>query len=145
MKLMLSALLLSLLFVVGFAQQPTTPPATTQLTIIVAEGDNGSAFIRMATPALDRLQGCVVSTEQRRNPFLNREETKVVFTFPSQEAATNFMFSLTAGTGGGTGDIPVPADGNNYHCEGTASGGMRCVFTFGNYRFICGGGICVQV
>lgn len=50
MKLMLSALLLSLLFVVGFAQQPATPPASTQLTIIVAEGDNGSA-----TPTLNRV------------------------------------------------------------------------------------------
>ncbi len=145
MKLMLSALLLSLLFVVGFAQQPTTPPpATGQLTIIVAEGDNGSAFIRMATPALDRLQGRVVTTEQRSNPFLNREETKVVFTFPSQEAATKFMFSFTSGDGGGTGYVPVPTDGKHHHCDAN-SVGVICVFTFGDYRFICGGNICVQV
>ncbi len=148
MKLMLSALLLSLLFVVGFTQQPTTPPpaAANQLTIIVAEGNNGSVFIRLATPTLNRLQGRVVSTEQQHNPTQNRTETKIVLAFARPEAANDFMFSLTIGESDGGNSAVLPY----VRCETqTFPGGQkvwRCSFGVGNYRFICDStGTCVQL
>lgn len=150
MRLMCIALLLSMLFVSGFARQTATPPAgSTKLLVLVAGSDRGAGFLREAKPTLDRLKGSVSSTKQIRNLAQNRDEAMVVLSFPTAQAANSFMLGLAGGGGSAPTEGNIP-DGPNHHCEPHEPDTLTqvCYFKFGNYRFICiniyGTGTCGQ-
>lgn len=155
MRIIFIALLLSAQAISSIAAPVARPAATaavaetTRLTVVVAQGDKGAAFIREAKPTLDRLQGQVVSAEVRRNPVLGRDETYLVLSFNSPEASDNFMLTLAGGGSAPTAGN-TPESGSNYNCSDS---GMEkiCYFRFGNYRFVCvqakgaASGSCVQM
>lgn len=150
MRLMCIALLLSMLFVPGIARQTAAPAAgTTKLMILVAGSDRGASFLREAKPTLDRMNGSVLSTSQIRNLALNRDETKIVLSFPTVDATNTFMLGLAGGGGSAPTEDQIPK-GSNYNCEphDAALSTQVCRFYFGNYRFICinkaGEGVCAQ-
>ncbi|HEY9405341.1 MAG TPA: hypothetical protein VIQ24_22010 [Pyrinomonadaceae bacterium] len=154
MRIIIIALLLSTQAISSIAAPVARPAATaaaetTRLTVVVAQGHKGAAFLREAKPTLDRLQGQVVSAEVRRNPVLGRDETYIVFSFNSPEASNNFMLTLAGGGSAPTAGN-TPESGSNYNCSDS---GMEkiCYFRFGNYRFVCvqakgaASGSCVQM
>ena len=138
LRVIFAALLFSVLFSAQFvttgAQTSSSIPASgtaVELLMVVAENDQGAAFLRAAQPVLERLEGRVLSVKQVRNPGLGREETMIALSFASAEGANNFMMTLS---GSQPGEDETSGSSHSCHQDGSKK---VCYFYFGSYRFVC--------